>query len=224
MRNLLTAFLLTVAALCGGVHPAAGQSAASWKRLTADTVFNYKNELEPVATVNKSASQGGGLERFFLRLLQLFSHGLGSFIFWSAVVGVVVFVVYKVVQNRGNLAFAWKRRNRGVLPAEEEELTGTDWAALMQQAMAADDFALVVRYGYMRLLQLLQERRLIQYRQDKTNVDYLRELESTPFKQQFSQLSRQYEYVYYGKYPVTEAAYGRYIDLFNEVKARITNS
>ena len=47
------------------------------------------------------------------------------------------------------------------------------------------------------------------------------ELGDTVYKQPFKQLSRRYEYAWYGKYECTMAMYDEYIGLFNNVKHQL---
>ena len=106
-------------------------------------------------------------------------------------------------------------------PQEEEDITNTNWEALLQKASANNDLRLAVRYSYMWLLQLLQEHELIKYRGDKTNYEYYSELAGTNYKQSFKQLSRQYEYTWYGNFLPSDTAYQQYLSLFGNLKTQL---
>ncbi len=83
--------------------------------------------------------------------------------------------------------------------------------------MQANEARLAIRYSYMLLLQLLQQKGQIQYRPDKTNYEYYHELNET-YKKDFRILTRQYEYAWYGNFEVAEDSYRRYMDTFNHLK------
>ena len=111
--------------------------------------------------------------------------------------------------------------NEAGSPQEEEDITTINWERLLQQARDNNDTRLAIRYTYMWLLQLLQERQLILYRNDKTNYEYYTELNDTSYKQPFKQLSRQYEYAWYGRYAISAAGYDDFAALFNNLRNQL---
>ncbi len=128
-----------------------------------------------------------------------------------------------VVQNGGFLFAKGKKAigdnsDQGI---ENEDIEATNWEKLLQQAMAANDTRMAVRYRYMWLLQLLQQSNLIQYRNDKTNYDYFTELQETEYRQSFKQLSRLYEYAWYGNFALTSGAYNDYLAHFDHLKNQL---
>ena len=60
---------------------------------------------------------------------------------------------------------------------------------------------------FLHLLKNLSERNIINYKQDKTNFDYLSEVHSTSWYQPFFKVTRNYEYSWYGKFEINENAY-----------------
>jgi hypothetical protein len=53
----------------------------------------------------------------------------------------------------------------------------------------------------------MSEKNIIQYKQDKTNFDYLLQLHPTKHYNSFFRITRNYEYSWYGKFDVSEQAY-----------------
>ena len=53
----------------------------------------------------------------------------------------------------------------------------------------------------------MSEKNIIQYKQDKTNIDYLMQLHTTKHYTNFFRITRNYEYSWYGKFEVSEEAY-----------------
>ena len=105
-----------------------------------------------------------------------------------------------------------------------EDMLHTNWEEYIDKATREGNTRMAVRYSYMMLLQLLQKRQLIQYRTDKTNYDYYYELANTNLKTPFRQLTRQYEYAWYGNYPIQEEAYQEYLNTFNNLKSQLYRS
>ena len=191
---------------------------ARWQQLTNDKELNYQKDKEIVKP--PEPPHNNLLLRFFKMLFEFFS--AASILLWLIIIAALVFVVYKIVTSSFMFGKNKKVMQEGGPPQhEEEDIATTNWEALLQQAIAGNDLRLAVRYRYMWLLQILQRRELIQYRNDKTNYEYYTELSDTSYKQPFKQLSRQYEYVWYGHFALPRAAYEAYSDLFNNLKKQL---
>jgi hypothetical protein len=202
------------------VHAAEPVAPAQWQQLTNDKAFNYKDDKETVKP--PEPSNNGLLLRLFQAIFDFFR--AASFFIWIIIIGVLLFVLYKIFASNGAFMFGKNKKvmkDTGPPQIEEEDIASTNWEALLQQAVANGDLRLAVRYRYMWLLQLLQKRELIQYRSDKTNYEYYSELSDTSYKQPFKQLSRQYEYVWYGNFALPTTTYSEYSDLFNNLKKQL---
>ena len=60
---------------------------------------------------------------------------------------------------------------------------------------------------YLRLLKKMSEQKIIQYTQDRTNFDYLLQLHSTQYYNEFFRLTRNYEFTWYGQFEVDETVF-----------------
>ncbi len=196
-------------------------SSAQWQQLTNDKAFGYLNELEQVKQPEQY--KPGIFEKIIQALLGFFSSGAGTALVWILVIGVIVYVLVKLVLNKDSFLFSRskKKMSPGDLVQEDEDIAATNWEALLQQATNNNDLRMAVRYSYMWLLQMLQHHELIKYRIDKTNYEYVTELNETDYKQPFKQLSRMYEYAWYGQFTPSDTAYTAYASLFNNVKKQL---
>jgi hypothetical protein len=117
---------------------------------------------------------------------------------------VLLFVVVKIAL--ANKLFTRSSRKSGI--AEEDELLNKDnLRELIQQAEAQNNFRLAVRYRYMKVLQDMDERKIIQLNAQSTNWDYVNRLGGHPLKKQFLLLTRAYEYVWYGEFEIGSDQY-----------------
>jgi hypothetical protein len=66
---------------------------------------------------------------------------------------------------------------------------------------------LAIRYYYLTSLKGLSTKEIIEYHKDKTNSEYLFEIENTTIRKEFSYLSYIYSYVWYGEFHVNEASF-----------------
>lgn len=72
----------------------------------------------------------------------------------------------------------------------------------IEKAINARDHRLAIRLMFLRLLKQLSQKKIIEYKQERTNFDYLSQLYSTSYYNDFFRLTRNYEYTWYGKFDV----------------------
>lgn len=105
----------------------------------------------------------------------------------------------------------FRRKNRIETAGEEQEITedifAINYQREIERAAAQRDYRLAVRLMFLRLLKNMADRNIIRYKQDKTNIDYLLQLYSTTYYNDFFRITRNYEYSWYGKFEVSEDAY-----------------
>ncbi len=101
------------------------------------------------------------------------------------------------------------KKNEDIDIAEEmpEDIFAINYQKEIDKAAADGNFRLAIRLQYLRLLKQFAEKNIIQYKQDKTNFDYLTELHSTQYYNSFFKITRNYEYSWYGKFDVSADAY-----------------
>jgi len=197
-------------------------SRQQWQQLTSDTSFNYKDRKE--ATEKKQTQvKENAFFKAIQSILDFFGTTFGQLLFWGVLLAFFAYVAYKMFVNENFFLFKKEKKKQQQTGniAEEEDITTTDWEEKMHQAIKANDIRYAVRYSYMWFLQLLQKKELIIYRNDKTNYDYYSELTETSYKQPFKQLSRQYEYAWYGHFALPESAFNDYMQLFTNVKKQL---
>jgi hypothetical protein len=193
-----------------------------WDKLTSDKAFGYKNEVENIQPPQTFAPNG--FEKALRAFFGFFGSGIGNILIWLILASVVIYVVYRLFFSSDSFLFGKSSKlmkGPGAAEDDAEDIAATNWDALLQAALAKNDLRLAVRYSYMWLLQLLQQRELIQYRIDKTNYEYADELHETSYKQAFRQLSRQYEYAWYGGINISGEKYAEYTTLFDQTRKQL---
>lgn len=169
-----------------------------------DKDFTYKEEKtkkkDPqIETSNRSGSVFLAFFGFFMS--SIFPFLLGGF---------VIFVILKSVL--GFDTQFWKPTNKAKTSSdkliyEDEDIHELNLEALLQQAIANKDFRLAIRYYYLTTLKGLSNKQIIDYHKDKTNSEYLFEIENPQTRTDFSYLSYVYAYVWYGEFPVDENSF-----------------
>jgi hypothetical protein len=88
-----------------------------------------------------------------------------------------------------------------------EDIFAINYQKEIDRAASEGNFRLAIRLMFLRLLKNMAEKNIINYKQDKTNLDYLLQLQPTSYYTGFFSLTRNYEYSWYGKFQVSEEAY-----------------
>ncbi|WP_158618052.1 DUF4129 domain-containing protein [Chitinophaga lutea] len=120
--------------------------------------------------------------------------------------------------------FRWGRQKdaEGETP---DVFTGPqNYDALAQAAIAAGNLREAVRMRYLQSLELLLRRELIAPGKDKTNMDYLRELATTSWHKPFAALTLHYEYVWYGKLPLSAPQFAQLDEQFAAFKNSLSRN
>jgi hypothetical protein len=199
-------------------------TAAEWNEITNDQDYNYRDSLEYKKNTREvKPPADSGFKKALMAFFAWLGSTWGQIIVWGLLILIVLYAIYRVVSGDTSGIFGRKSKtteNPSVQP-DTEDITETNWDQLLQKAAKEGDLRLSVRYSYMLLLQILQHNELIQYRSDKTNYDYYSELADTPYKQTFRQLSRQYEYTWYGNFAISQETYEEYMRTLNDLKKQL---
>ena len=123
----------------------------------------------------------------------------------------------------GNLRLFRKQSTAlDTLPAEgTEDIYELNFESSIRDAVAAGNYRLAVRLHYLQLLKLLADKNLIRYTQDQTNSHYLLQLAGTKWHPEFFKLTRHFEYIWYGKFPLTPVGYEQLRQDFDHFKNHI---
>lgn len=164
-----------------------------WNDFTTwlSNIFRYI--FESIFGVQKAA----GLLASFLRLLPYL------------LLGVLVFLLIKffLKVNAQSLLHAKNQQTAVGLSEEENLIKNEDLQQWVQNALADKNYRLAVRYYYLFLLQRMTAKEIIAWEIQKTNDDYLREIDRLDLKQPFSNITRLYEYIWYGDFPIDALKY-----------------
>ncbi|CCH56190.1 hypothetical protein BN8_05510 [Fibrisoma limi BUZ 3] len=97
-----------------------------------------------------------------------------------------------------------------------ENIHAINFDEAIDAAVAQRNFRLAVRLLYLKTLKQLTDQEWITYKPDKTNRQYVYELAGSPLQADFEALTQQFEYVWYGDFPVDEARYAQISSEFRQ--------
>jgi len=137
---------------------------------------------------------------------------------WIIIIGgfIAVLVWYLASSNVG----LFRRRSKFIAEAVNEESSENifeiNYQKGIENAVQSGNYRLATRLLFLRLLKNLAEKNIIQYKQDRTNFDYLLQVSHTGYYKDFFRLTRNYEYAWYGEFDVNR-------DTFTTIKNDFDN-
>src|SRR4030095_5539124 len=132
-----------------------------------------------------------------------FFSSIFGMIFWILAIGLFGYLVYRLFLSNSSL-LSRNRKNIASDIAVVEEENANDPDSLLRNAIKSGNYRLAVRYLYLQSLKRLSEKKFIEINTNKTNYEYVTEIRKHKFANEFAALTLQYEYVWYGEYPVDE--------------------
>ncbi|MGI4759472.1 MAG: DUF4129 domain-containing protein [Janthinobacterium lividum] len=189
--------------------------AARLHELAGERAFDYQRE--PPADDARASAWQRFWQRVFRWLRKLFGgrnaptyNGFWRWVIYGLLAAAATWIVLKLLQVDLTRAFGRSpRRAPLAYDTQTEDIHELDFGAQLRAAEEAGNRRLAVRLGYLALLKQLSDRDLIAWQPDKTNRTYLGELASQrpALRPPFAELTRQFEYVWYGELPLSQAQY-----------------
>lgn len=136
-----------------------------------------------------------------------------------AIAALVLFLLIKFfLKVNTNSIISGNTNTSTVRLIEDEELIkNEDLPNMIKNAIAQKNHRLAIRYYYLLVLQKLSNSEIIDWQQQKTNEDYIREIESTSLKQKFTSGTYLYDFVWYGNFELNENEFVKAENQFNEL-------
>ncbi|WGH76315.1 DUF4129 domain-containing protein [Tenacibaculum tangerinum] len=141
-----------------------------------------------------------------------------------AIAALVLYFIIKFFLKVNARTIIDGKKNKPIvrLSEEEELIKDKDLPKLIQQAIAARNYQLAVRYYYLLLLKKLADKDFISWQQEKTNEDYIKELSSKKqLHGDFKKLTYLYDYVWYGEFSIDEEKFLQAENNFKNTLAKI---
>lgn len=193
----------------------------SVQAITTDKGFYYKRYMDSLlrALQPKPPKKGRSVD---LRGVNFFKSIFGI-IFWIIAIGLFGYLVYRLfLSNSSFLSRSRKNVAADISVATEENTSDTE--ALLRNAVRKGNYRLAIRYLYLQTLSRLSEKKFIEINTNKTNYEYVTEVSKHRFANEFASLTLQYEYVWYGEYPVDENLFEQIEGGFSRFNKNYTRS
>ncbi len=147
-----------------------------------------------------------------------------SIFLWALAISGIIIVIWLLTRTEFTSFLRGNTKNTAFNFSDvEEDISSIDFNTRIKKAIDEKDYRLAFRWHYLKQLNILNERKIINYEPFKTNIDYGFELAKSPYQQTFTDISRIYDYVWYGKYDITMVDYEKLENKFKSFEEKIKN-
>jgi hypothetical protein len=161
------------------------------------------------------------LQRLKEFLLGLFRHedGLGQNLLKTLLlIGAFVLLVYFFMHSRIQALLTRRNRKTGDPVMIFNEHVNPDMLKEnIAAALRTGDFRSAFRWTYVDLIRKLDSSGRLKILPQKTNRDYIQDVQGLPFREDFTFLAHAFDYAWYGEYPVTQPDFEKYQALAKEI-------
>lgn len=144
---------------------------------------------------------------------------LVNYLPYLILVGIVGFIVWLFIKlNIGNRLLKSPDSGEVLMSEDEDIIKRQHIPSLIEDALNNKQYRLAIRYHYLFVLKQLTDAEQIDYEFDKTNTDYLNEITNKNLKNGFTNITRIYDFIWYGNFSITQKDYVKAKAQFNEIE------
>lgn len=239
MRFLLSLFLLFAAVQVNAQTAATAIVKESVIVADSSKVLQRSFNVQKLKAYNKDSSfvyddspplDTSWWTRFWNWFWGLFDHlslgkQTGTFLKYLVIIAlgaIVIYVAMKLIGGELNI-FAKKSKTIDVPYHEyEDNIHEINFAEQIEKAIAQANYRLAVRLLYLQSLKKLSDRDLIHWMPEKTNQTYIGEIADADKKVQFSALTRQFEYIWYGEFFIGKEGFAEVRSTFDKFNLKVS--
>ena len=131
------------------------------------------------------------------------------FIIWFIIISVFMgAIIYFLLQNKINFFSREAALSSQIFETDvHEDIFNLSYNERIKKAETEQHYRVAVRLIFLQTLKILSETNHIKYQPDYTNLNYLQQLHQSNLYNDFSKVTRNYEYVWYGKFDVSPEHY-----------------
>ena len=169
------------------------------EKMKKDKDFAYANDMS--YWVRQAPRDRNWLDRMMSALSR--SVAL-KFMLYALLTAAIIFGLYQVMVVNNFFILSRTKKTRNAKGETVEVSVNENLDQKINEAINSKSYRLAIRYMYLKTLKVLSDNNLITLHAKSTNQDYVRQLYNYDNLGQFRQLTRIYEYVWYGEFDPTE--------------------
>jgi len=208
----LTLFMLTL------FSPVHGNDSLILSKSEWQKHADRRDYTETYKTIDWKAKDNPGRFKFNLK----FNYEIFMVIAVILLAGLLILLIKRLSKHPYQANQTIKREEFSKLVSDiEENFLNSDLESLLNEAQRLNDYKSVIRLLYCKSIKKLHNEGIIIWTKEKTNGQLSRELKDINLKDAFLQLTRDYEYTWFGTSPATEEKAETMKSNYNSFKSMI---
>jgi len=196
------------------LYPFFDKSDIEIRKINNDKLIKYKNnnEFDYFKTYNNPETIWDYIKYWFWRTIDyIFSNKnpIGIAIKYILIISFIIIIIMFLTKNKFKSLFFKEQKvtNEIYLNELNDNINKINIPELIRQAKSDKNWKLAVRYYYLYLLKELSKNNIIEWKINKTNHNYINELKKSEFYETFKELSKIYNYIWYGDFVIDETSF-----------------
>jgi hypothetical protein len=169
-----------------------------------NSAFDYENILEDNEDWIAKISNWINQQLARLRYSDAYSTTLDLFYYGLIIFALTIIVWGLIKGDRRFLFFRNSVNNEIQIIEQKEDINQLDFDELIANAIENKHYKLAVRYMFLKSLRLLSNKDIIDLKKDKTNNQYLSEINNIQVANAFRDATLRFEWIWYGDFPIDE--------------------
>ncbi len=128
---------------------------------------------------------------------------------WVVAIGIfAAALIYFLIQNKISIFSKASETTADEGTGEEQEdIFRISYSKLIQNAEKEKNYRVAIRLMFLQTLKVMSDATIIHYQPDHTNLQYLQQLSQSKYYNDFFNVMRSYEFVWYGKFNISTEQY-----------------
>ncbi len=188
--------------------------------------YRNSSEFQYIRNKPEVLTWWGRLKQWMLqKIVDLIQFGtetnVGRTILILLAIAIIIYVAYRMIG--ADKTGLWAKKNAGqALPdLTDENIHLIDFDELIKEAVSKNNYRLAIRLWYLKTLRNLSGKDFISWKPGKTNYEYVAELAQTQYEASFKNLTRNFEYSWYGETEVTTGEYAALKEQFTRFNQQL---
>jgi hypothetical protein len=147
-----------------------------------------------------------------------------NYLKWLLLVIGIGFIVLRIFKTSLRGMFQSKSATNKVhFMTKDEDIHEINFEEKITKLVDQKNYKEAIRLSYLRILKQLTDKELIVWKVDKTNLDYVDEIEDNEMKVAFEKTSVLFEYIWYGEFELVESIFNDAFSEFNKLTKKLTD-
>jgi hypothetical protein len=163
------------------------------------------------------------LYRQFAKLTQYELYGTAwDILIYILIALAVIAILFGIYKSEVKTLFFSNKNINGLNASETmEDIHSIDYEKLIEDAISNNNYRYAIRLNYLRTLKILSDNGIINWKSDKTNREFIREINQTILKSKFENITTDFEAIWYGGFEINYSAYINLKDNYSDFNSSL---